>query len=104
MMKYYEVPLSPKAQRLTIALAGITYKLNIFWNDLAACWIVDIADKDGVALVSGIPMVTGSDLLAQYRYLGFVGSLIVQTDHDTYAVPTAENLGLEGHLFFAVEG
>lgn len=103
MTKYYEVPLSPKAQRLTIALSGITYKLNLFWNNESSCWIMDIADKDDVPMVSGIPLVTGSDLLAQYRYLGFVGSLIVQTDHDTYAVPTVENLGLEGHLFFAVE-
>jgi hypothetical protein len=41
----------------------------------------------------GVPLVTGVDLLAQYAYLGFIGSLVVQTDHDPDATPTYENLG-----------
>ncbi len=102
MTKFFEVPLSPKAQKFKIALGGVTYRMNFFWNAFSECWILDIADQDGVPMVSGIPVITGSDLLAQYRYLGFTGHLVVQTDHDTYAVPTVANLGLEGHVFFAL--
>lgn len=42
-----QMPLSPKAQRLTIALAGITYKLNIFWRRRRLLRILDISDRDG---------------------------------------------------------
>lgn len=104
MTKFYEVPLSAKAQRLTIALAGVSYQLNVFWNSFANAWVLDIADKSGAPLVSGIHIITGTDLLAQYRYLGFVGSLVAQTDYEIDAVPTLTNLGSEGHLFFAVGG
>jgi hypothetical protein len=51
-------------------------------------------------LVSGIPLVTGVDLLAPYAYLGFGGELLVATDGNTAAVPTYANLGTGSHLYF----
>ena len=46
------------------------------------------------------PLVPGVDLLAQYRYLGFTGSLVVQTDNDPNADPTYDSLGQTSQLYF----
>lgn len=102
-MAVYEIPLSPTPQRFSITLTGVEYNLTVKWNAAPdAGWAVDIADAFGAAIVSGVPLVTGADLLAQYAYLNFGGQLVVQTDHDTDAVPTFENLGETSHLFFLV--
>lgn len=74
----------------------MTYK----WNRMSACWVVDIADVDGNPLLNGVPIITGADLLGQFEYLGFEGQLIAQTDGDPMAVPTFENLGQQGHVYF----
>lgn len=96
----YEIPLSPEAQTFQIQLGGTNYFLNLYWNSPGACWGLDIADALGTPLVSGIAVITGVDLLAQYAYLGFPGQLIAQTDNNPDAVPTFNNLGNEGHIYF----
>ncbi|MNU03634.1 hypothetical protein D3C72_2477290 [compost metagenome] len=65
--------------------------------------MLDIATAARVPILTGIPVVTGLDLLAQYAYLGFGGMLIVQTDHDADAVPTLGNIGIAGRLYFVTE-
>ena len=42
-------------------------------------WTLDIGEPDGTAIISGIPLVTGINLLAQYQHL-IVGSLFVLSD------------------------
>ncbi|UNA00781.1 hypothetical protein ZHS_25 [Edwardsiella phage vB_EpM_ZHS] len=102
-MKAYEIPLSPEPQLFNIQLAGVTYYLTLRWNGEAEAWRLDIAAQDRTPLLNGLLVVTGLDLLGQYAYLGFGGMLIVQTDADPDAVPTFENLGKEGHIFFVVK-
>jgi hypothetical protein len=99
-MTAYEIPLSAMDQRFSIALAGVTYRLTVHWCEPAAAWTLDIADETDVALVTGVPLVTGLNLLEQYDYLNIGGALYVQTDGDTWAVPTAANLGTAGRLYF----
>jgi hypothetical protein len=97
----FEIPLIPVPQQLQISLAGVNYMLSVSWCWPIQCWIMDIAAADtGVAILQGIPLVTGADLLAQYRYLGIPAQMIVQTDHDTLAQPTFDNLGQLSHLFY----
>lgn len=104
MTDVYEIPLTAEPQRFAIALAGVTYRMRLAWREAAGGgWFLDIADPDAVPIVNGIPLVTGADLLEQYRHLGFVGSLVVQTDHDPEAVPTFDNLGSTSHLFLIVQ-
>ncbi len=102
-MPAYEIPLSPKAQTLTVQMDGVKRKLTFYWNTASACWIIDIKDPDGTPVLTGIPVVTGLDLLEQHAYLELGGSLIVQTDHGPLLPPTFENLGTEGHVFFVTE-
>ena len=96
----FEIPLKSTPQSLTIALAGVTYQLTIKWCDPSSCWVIDIADINGIPILSGIPMVGGADLLGQFGYLGFGGQLIAQVDFDPDAVPGFTNLGTTGHLYF----
>lgn len=96
----HEIPLSNYNQRFTISLVGVTYTMLVYWSTAAACWVCDIADENNNPIACGLPLITGADLLAQFDYLDIGGELIVQTDHDVNAVPTFENLGTTGHLYF----
>lgn len=96
-----EIPLTPSAQKFQIALGLLTYTLTLKWVDQPnGGWTLDIGDSDENPIVGGIPLITGADLLEQYKYVGIPGQLIVQTDHDINAVPTYENLGINSHLYF----
>jgi hypothetical protein len=97
-----EIPLIPsQAQKFLIALGLQTYTLDFNWNDQQeGGWVMDIGDSEGTPLAAGIALVTGADLLGQFGYLEIPGTLTVQTDHDLYAVPTFDNLGVNSHLYF----
>jgi hypothetical protein len=103
MRQAYEVPLGPEPQKFSVQLAGVPYICRVQWNAVAQCWMLDLADSDDAAIISGIPIVTGIDLLGQYQHLGLGGSLLAQTDYDPDAVPTFENLGTAGRLYFISE-
>lgn len=79
----------------------MTLKLVLKWNSSAACWVVDLYNANtGALILGGVMLVTGANLLEQFNYLGFKGTLRAQTDHDADAVPTFANLGSTGHLYF----
>lgn len=101
MPTIYEVPTRPRLQIESVTFPnGVTYQLRFTYlfapND---CWTMDISDGSGNPMVCGIPLVTGCDLLGQYRYLGFGCSLFCTTDGDVGAVPRFYNLGLGAHLW-----
>lgn len=102
MATAYLIPLQDTNQTIQIMLAGTLYTLTVRWNDMNQAWTLDIADASGVAIVSGIPVITGPDLLAPYKHLGIGGQLVAQTTNDTDAVPTFDNLGSTGNLYFVV--
>lgn len=122
---YYEVPLIASPQAFSIQLGGTTYNLvflyhtanagfitapvGIATNDgsqidtnVIGGWVLDINDIRNQPIVCGIPLVTGIDLLYQYKYLGFGGSLVVSSDGSPTTVPTFTNLGTISHLYFVV--
>jgi hypothetical protein len=95
------IPLQPTNQVFVISLAGTQYQMTFRWNDANQAWTLDIANATGsTPIISGIPVVTGADLLAPFAYLNFGGQLIVQTTNDTDAVPTLANLGTAGNVYF----
>lgn len=96
----FEIPLSPQAQKFTIALLGVTYSFRVTWNVPSNCWLLDISDVNDQPIVQGIPVITGANLLDQFQYLGLGGGLLALTDSNVDAVPTFDNLGDAGHLFF----
>lgn len=100
MATSYEIPLTPEAQTFVIALGGVNYKLTFRWCDPVACWMLDIADGAGVAICSGLALVTGTDILGQFAYLGIAGQLIVQSFGKIDAIPGYADLGVHSALFF----
>jgi len=102
MVTRYEIPLISQSQKFNIVLAGVSYKLNVHWCIPANAWVLDMLDKNDLAILTGIPLVTGVNLFDQYDYLNLGGQLIAATDNDPDLVPTYENLGSLGHLYFDV--
>jgi hypothetical protein len=91
-------------------MGGTTYALHFKFNRIMQAWVMDIRDASdqpigGAGGLDGIPLVTGTDLLGQFRYLAIGGGIpmIVMTiavGHSPDEVPTFQNLGIDGHLFF----
>lgn len=102
MASIFKLPLvQGRPQRFTITLGGVVYQMVLTYrNATDGGWFLDIANANGVPILSGIPLVTGADLLAQYAYLGFGGQLWVQTASDPDAVPTFDNLGGDAALYW----
>jgi hypothetical protein len=103
MATAYLIPLQPTNQKVQVTLAGKLYTLTVRWNEMNQAWTLDLGDGSGNALVSGIAVVTGEDLLAPYKHLGIGGQLIAQTTNEKDAVPTMANLGSAGNLYFVVD-
>lgn len=76
-------------------------KVRLTWCVPSECWILDMLDDDGVTpIITGTPLVTGSDLLEQFGYMQLGTQLFAQTDDNADAVPTFNNLGDTGHFYF----
>lgn len=103
-MAVYEIPLTPQPQRFSIQLANVTYQMRLWWNDSPeGGWTLDIMDNNSVPIETGIPLVTGADLLAQFDYLNFNGSLYCYTDNAPLAPPSYTNLGTQSHVYFTTQ-
>lgn len=104
MPSFFEIPFSPRPERFTVTLSGTDYRLTVQYRKAGgARWVLDIADASDNPLVSGIPLVTGMDLLGQYKHLGFQGRLWVQGAADPDDVPTYEDLGIGSHVFWVTD-
>lgn len=102
MPSYYRIPLKVGTpQYFEATLGGVAYRLTLKYRNVEqGGWCLDIADANGTSIIAGLPLVTGADLLAQHKHLGIGGRLWVQTLSDPDAVPTFENLGDDGVLYW----
>jgi hypothetical protein len=99
-----EIPLISAQQTFTMLINGINYTFTFAYRDVEdGGWTMDIADAVGNSIIGGIPLVTGSNLLEQYSYLGILlpgQALFVASDgQQADAVPTYTNLGAQSHLY-----
>lgn len=103
VISWFEIPTSSTPQTFNITINGVVYNMTLSYRDyLDAGWTLDIADESKNNLVCGIPLVTGTNLLGQYAYVGLGATMIVGTDGDFLAPPTFANLGTNSHLWFGV--
>lgn len=100
MATVYEIPTSPKPQTFSITLSGVQYQCALRWNVTAACWLFDLRDSSGALIIGSVPVIPGVNLLEQFDYLELGGTLVAQVDYDAAAVPTFDNLGSTGHLYW----
>ena len=89
-------------QQFAIQLAGVQYQLTLVWRDVAG-WILDVADSGGAAMLTGVPLVPGVNLLEQFPELGVNGTFVTVCDNGSPEDPTKTNLGTYSHLVFVQE-
>lgn len=103
MSTTYEIPLTPVPQTFSIDIKQKTYQLTFAFCDVeSGFWTVSLEDNNGNSLVNGIPLITGADLLAQYRHLAFSFQLWCAVDGDPNAIPGFDNLGVSSHVYVTV--
>lgn len=101
MPSYFEIPLIQGPQSFTVRLGGVDYAMRIAYrNTTEGGYVLDISDTKGNAIAQGIPLVTGVDLLGQYKHLGFGGRLWLQTASSVDAVASFAGLGTDSKLIW----
>jgi hypothetical protein len=104
-MNIVELPLTAQPQILSLSLRGTTYRIKLAWNVSTQCWVIDLADQSDTPLLCGVPLITGTDLLRQFRYLGIGGQIVVISNQKPPdVVPSFDDLGITGHVYFLVDG
>lgn len=104
-MAAYEIPLEGHPETFSIALNGTTYILTVqYRNALYGGWFLDIADASATSILSGIPLVTGADLLGPHKNLGIAGgaALYITNTAGGDSDPTFDNLGADTHLVMVI--
>ncbi len=82
------IPVAPGGQRFVISLDDTSYNVRVTCERRGGRLRHRLRRHHGRHHCCGHPVVTGADLLEQYRHLGFTGALFVVTDRDTGDVPT----------------
>lgn len=99
-MNVLEIPLTSRPQTFTIVLQSVRYTMRLWWLKPAQHWVIDVMDQAGEPILCGLPLVTGSDLLAQFQYL-LPGTMFVLTDHVVPdEIPDFTHLGVTGHVYY----
>lgn len=97
----YIIPFSNKEESFVCSLSGISLRFENFWNDAAQLWFIDVYNATtNEAITLGLPLVTGCDLLAQFKYKGLAGHIFCHNEGATDEPPTFENLGETCFVYF----
>ena len=93
------ISTQPASEHFSVQLNGVNYQISKIWR--IDTWYLDIRDSKGNPLVTGIPLVTGADLLAQYEHLGIGGILQVATNGaNPDQMPTYSGMGSQSQLYW----
>lgn len=96
-MNISEIPLSADNQKFSVSIAGTQYRMRLAWRD--PVWCLDLLNSDETPVALSLPLLPGTDLLAQYAYLNLGFSLFVNSDVEGQENPTKTDLGLYSHLY-----
>lgn len=97
-MKVIEIPVSNKNQQFDIQLGGGRYRIRLVYRQFCG-WVADMMDQAGTDIFTGVPLVSGTDILEPYRYMGFNGSLIFVCDETAGELSLSE-FGRKNRLYF----
>lgn len=97
--------LAGQPQFVTVPISGLDYRLGFAWIDAPqGGWVLSIErDADGAALLSGVPLITGADILAPHRHLGIGAEFYLTTTGDADAVATFDGLGVTSQVLVVTE-
>lgn len=98
-MGYSKIPLTTAPNQefictIPVDNKNITLKLGLRFNSVANYWVMSISDpKTNKFILDGIPLLTGGDLLEQYRYLGLGSAFILNRGDSSMDSPDSTSLG-----------
>lgn len=103
------IPLTSSPQQsLAVGLdvdgATLRLQLDIYFNEMAQCWYMDIADGQGNPLLASLPMITGdwpaSNILAQYGYMKIGSCQVINVGQVSDDYPGQSELGSSFQLLW----
>lgn len=97
-MKTIPLTTGSPAQTFRITLNGESYSMTAKWNTRASFWTLDIADENQTAIVNGITLKTGSDLLSPYNF--GIGGLYVYNTSTEEPEATIDTIGVDAVLVY----
>lgn len=96
-----DIPLTSKPEQLfSIVIKAIKYDMRVILNSRTANWSLDLA-AGGIDLVSGIALLPGADIFAQYNLdigIGYIVNL-----ENPRQDPTRDEFGKLSRLFILTE-
>jgi len=82
---------------LNVNGGSLTLNLQLRYNTAGGFWVLSIADRDGNALVSSVPLITGAwpaaNILAPYHYLGIGSAVVINMSGGVPDWPDEQSLG-----------
>lgn len=102
-MAYLEMPIRSDipAYFFQIALEKVFYNFDFNWNDRGQYWVMSISDQQEVAIISGIKLVTGIDILEKYKKVGMpLGSFFILDTTGKNTDPNKDNFGVTHFLIY----
>jgi hypothetical protein len=100
-MSYSQLPVnnSPNQEfdiTLPVDNANLKLHFTLRYNTVAEYWVMDITNKEtGVMLLTAIPLLTGSNLLEQYTYLGIGSAYVLKAGDSSLENPDDKSLGTD---------
>lgn len=92
------INLGPSSQTTKVTIDGIIYNVNVIWRQ--DTYILDLYDVNNNPVVTGIPLITGADLMGQLKYLSIPGYWVIANADGSDTPPTYNNLGVSSFLLF----
>lgn len=95
---YYILPVtnSPNQHfQADVVIDGETRRLGLVlgFREAIGCWTLDISDAAGKALLTGVPLVCGTNVLAPFGGLKLGALVVLDTLNSGAAAAGAGNLG-----------
>ena len=106
-MAILEIPLdnSTPAFNFFAPLEGSNFEFSFRWNGRIGVWVFDLFDKDGVAVQTGNPLISGFALLAQnVRTNGPPGMLYAVNYNQEGLNAGRFDIGVDVRLLYAEKG
>lgn len=98
-----EIPIDAELgnQEFEVSLAGDVFRLNFSFNRRMDRWVMDIKDAEGNAIILGINLVLGIDLIARFVMNEKPkGQLFLLNSKDPFVEATESTLGTDVRLYF----
>jgi hypothetical protein len=86
---------------VTINGAVQSFNCALSFNEIAEYWVLDIFDGNNNLLLSGVPLVTGLNLLRQYQYLGIGSIYLLNITGVNIDSPNSADLGTDFALLWS---